>query len=143
MCLHHIQEQYDNPSNVIISGWKRFVSFPLRFENFKNKGTSEVPLDQWIDAEEKEINTGYSGKNYKTGFHVYEDEEQAKKKSATRRVYIRKVHTKGTEDSVTVLVAQEMYVPSDPNAWPPLPPSQGKLDSKWDKIKKSVKGGTA
>lgn len=76
------------------------------------KGEKRVPLDEWIVAEEQPVG------NYTSGFHVYTDETQ--KESQWRRVYYRHVHTKGTQNGKSVVVARELYVTAREDDWPPL-----------------------
>jgi hypothetical protein len=124
MCLETVSDKIDKPTTLIQSGWKTFTGTQtqLRFENMPFKGSRDVPLDKWITAEAtvEKISTGavIRGRDYKPGFHIYEDEQEVKSKTYKRRVYYRKVHTRGKQDGLTVIVALEMYVPSDPDAWP-------------------------
>jgi hypothetical protein len=78
-----------------------------------------VKLDEWITANGPEIDAGDS-KKYKAGFHVYAEESRHDKR---RRVYVRQVTCEGMQDGERCLIAQQMYVPSDENAWPPKEPS--------------------
>jgi hypothetical protein len=117
MCLATVSEQIGKPTTLIQSGWKRFDSGLLgkpKFENFTLKGSRSVPLDEWLVAEGGTA----KGSNYTAGFHIFEDEKE-KLPSDKRRVYYRKVHARGRDRALTTVVAQEMYVPSDPDAWPP------------------------
>jgi CheY-like chemotaxis protein len=54
------------------------------------------------------------------GFHAYPDEKQ-KPIKATCRVYLRQITSVGNQggNNYPVVVAQEMYVPSKPDGWPP------------------------
>lgn len=120
MCLDTISHPALPATTMVQSGWKQFGGSFTRpnFQSSALKAKMEVPLDQWLTADEQSIS--YGGGKYTSGFHIYEDETQFKNnQSAYRRVYFRQAHTKGKQDSKTVLVAREMYVPSDPNAWPP------------------------
>lgn len=123
MCLEKIKEQYDNPSEVVLSGYKVFsgtTSAPC-FANQHLKGNNWVPLDKWIVAEPTSIKAT-CGTKYDTGFHVYTEEPQKIKSNhqgEARRVYMRKVHTLGEQSNLETVIAQELYVPSNPNAWPP------------------------
>lgn len=122
MCLSTIAETYEEPSTMIMSGLKVFkgsTSTP-EFENQFYKGSKKVPLDVWIKAE------GTSLGFYPAGFHVFEADSTSTSQQSSywdmkkaRRVYMRKVHTKGTQDGMTIYVAEEIYVPSNPDAWPP------------------------
>lgn len=126
MCLDSVTEQFDKPTTLIQSGWKRFNGSGrnLLFEAYQYGGTKDVPLDKWIKAEG--TNIAGRGQDYKAGFHVFEDETEFGKaggryyagKADKRRVYYRKVHTRGRQEGLSVVLATEIYVPSDPNAWP-------------------------
>jgi hypothetical protein len=122
MCLADVTERIDSPTTLILSGWKSFngsISAPV-FSAMVWKGQKAVPLDQWITAEGDKIEMGGWGKGYKAGFHVYADERQLKDiRDSVRRVYYRLLHTYGVQDKHTVIVAKELYVPSDPEGWPP------------------------
>ncbi len=121
MCLDYGHFKVE-PSTLIQSGWKDFGSATfgskLRFDNFQYKGSKDVPLNKWITAEGDKV----SGADYRAGFHIYEDEKElnGSGKNSKRRVYYRNAHTRGRQSSLTVIVAQEMYVPSNPDDWPPL-----------------------
>lgn len=126
MCLDKIKEHYDNPSMAIIDGWKTFnvdTTFGLKFTAVNLNGKWEVPMDRWIKADPKLIQDS-KGKDYFTGFHVYTDEDKVKKKYVSKyttpyRVYIRKVTCLGEQDGLDVYIAQEMYVPTNQDEWPP------------------------
>lgn len=121
MCLDSITENL-TPTAMIQSGWKEFSgsrSDP-QFWACNYKGKDDVPLDKWISAEKKPVAiSGWRGIKYESGFHIYTDETQLKLRGNKRRVYFRNAHTCGPQDSLTVVIAQEMYVPSDPDDWPP------------------------
>ena len=119
MCLSSISETVE-PVSLIQSGWKEFdgPTAQPRFAAYSYKGTRDVPLDKWITAEGKNIKVS-TFKHYDAGFHVYSEEQELKSRSQKRRVYYRNVHTRGTQDNLTVVIAKEIYVPSDPDAWPP------------------------
>lgn len=126
MCLSKINSILDKPSDLIVDGRKVFsgTAQSLKFENMGGV----VDMDVWLQASTsvaKEL-TASDGKTYKVGFHVYADESEAKRITPrTRRVYMRRITCVGDQDGKECLIAQEMYVPSDPDAWPPLlPPSQ-------------------
>lgn len=120
MCLETVKDRMDKPTTLIQSGWKTFNGPPAkpRFENFAFKSSKDVPLDKWITAEANvaEI-VGRQISGYKPGFHIFEDETEFKGKK--RRVYYRRAHTRGLQDGLTIVVALDMYVPSDPDGWPP------------------------
>lgn len=106
-------------SSLVETGWKTFIGgiTDLRFQNFGIGGKTNVPLDKWIRAEESQVRIG-SG-SYTSGFHIYNDETDAAALGTPRLVYFRNAHTLGTQASRKVVVAKEMYVPSNPDAWPP------------------------
>lgn len=126
MCLQTVAEKFDS-STLIIDGWKEFggTSSKPEFAAFSLGGKKGVPLDEWISADSESIFgkakgvVATDGKTYVPGFHIYEDEDEARKLGASRRVYSRRMHTRGIQDKATVIIAQEMYVPSNPNGWPP------------------------
>jgi hypothetical protein len=120
MCLDSVTEKIDKPTTLIQSGWKEFQGNRAqpRFAAYAFKGSRDVPLDKWIAAEVQEIKVS-TFKKYDAGFHIFEDEEEKTLPSVKRRVYYRKAHTRGRQNRSTVVIAAEMYVPSDPDAWPP------------------------
>lgn len=137
MCLDVVNETYDNPSTLIQSGWKSFTGSKTKpqFEVKNLNGNKEVPLDTWLTAEEKREH------GYITGFHIYTDEtETAVKKLTIRRVYYRNATYLGLQNKGTVIIAKEMYVPSDPDAWPPL---QGEEKKPKKSIFAKMTGGNA
>lgn len=113
MCLDSVTRSLAT-SSLVESGFKRFTDSKdgLCFENVGLRGKSTVPLDQWITAEEKNIGS------YTSGFHIYVREKEHSEKNL-RRVYFRRAHTRGRQGGKTIDVAREMFVPSDPDAWPP------------------------
>ena len=138
MCLSKVIEKYDSPSSVIISGWKEFNdrSGKLEFQNQANAGSRAVPLDTWIKAVPT-VNSIRSddGKSYVPGFHVYENEDI--RKASRRRVYARLITCRGEQDRENLVIATEIYVPSDPDAWPPKPGDKSK-PSLMDKVRGKV-----
>jgi hypothetical protein len=122
MCLSIVKDKFGKPSSLIQSGWKDFggAGTSLTFASFQFKGSRDVPLDKWLTAEGGKVK---GGADYLAGFHVYEDEVELKKANKMPRlthVYYRHVHTRGEQDGLKIVVARELYVPSDPDAWPPL-----------------------
>jgi hypothetical protein len=118
MCLQAVTAKLE-PTTLIQSGWKKFAgtSKQPRFEVFGNAGSMEVPLDKWLKAETETKIIGDSGNSYEAGFHIYEDEQELTRNNF-RRVYYRNAHTRGRE-KFTIVIAREIFVPSDPDAWPP------------------------
>lgn len=50
MCLTKIKEIYDQPSTMVMDGWKEFnggATSKPQFSLFTLKGSKEVPLDNW------------------------------------------------------------------------------------------------
>jgi hypothetical protein len=122
MCLSKIEAVIDQPSDLIVDGWKEFDgSKPaLSFTNFGGV----LKMDTWLVASEVQppMNiTASDGKTYKAGFHAYAEEGAWRR--APRRVYLRKITCIGEQDNKKVVVAEELYVPTDPNGWPPQPPA--------------------
>jgi len=114
MCLDSGHYSVDR-TTLVQSGWKDFgTGSALKFQAFQLNGKKDVPLDKWLTAE----GTTVSGSNYPAGFHIYVNETEFKG-SKYRRVYFRNAHTHGTQDGKTILVAREMFVPSNPDDWPP------------------------
>lgn len=119
MCLQTVQKHIDKPTTLIEGGWKYFNGpdnnlFPHNKWNKVNK----CPLDRWITAEGGDIDSG----RYKAGFHVFTDEAKVRKipgAADVRRVYFRRVTAQGVDSGIETVVAQEMYVPSQKDAWPP------------------------
>src|SRR5208282_3838850 len=104
MCLSTVKETYDNPSSMIQSGWKLFNGSGKNL-NF-TFGGKQVEFDKWLTADEQIISADDRNK-YTTGFHVYYDEQEVKNKPNCRLVYMRNVHTKGTQDGLSILIAKE------------------------------------
>ena len=121
MCLSTVDEKIAKPVALIQSGWKTFAgSFANpSFENFDFAGSRIVPVDKWIIAEGDKVKDGPSWGGYKAGFHIYEDETELRKMKNKRRVFFRNVLVRGRQDQLACVVAQEMYVPSKEDAWPP------------------------
>lgn len=126
MCLSRVTKT-ETPSTVILDGWKSFGDWKTpRFQAFRHNGKAEVPMDVWLtaDVSQAEGPNGSFGiqandrQYYPAGFHIYTDEKN-KHVEARRRVYYRRATTTGTQDGRAVVIAQEMYVPSKPDAWPP------------------------
>ena len=154
MCLSSVKETYSNPSSVITDGWKEFTSSvgKLFFHTYGLDGgfddaAREVPMDKWIKAAEISVTAG-DYKQYTSGFHVYTNGKNAAGVSR-RRVYIRRVKAKGLQGDEECLIANEMYVPSDPNGWPPKNGEPAKLGNKAkvleliEKLKDVITGGNA
>ena len=146
MCLDKVRESYDSPSNLVLDGWKVFrgSGSKLEFENLSQY--NPVHLDEWMKASESTIRAN-DGNSYESGFHVYEDETKTHNNPTKRRVFIRKVTCRGEQGGHPIAIAQEMYVPSDENDWPPKPgepdKKEAKKESLFDRVKKSVKPGDA
>jgi hypothetical protein len=119
MCLTKVVTTYVKPSGLIVDGWKEFIGSGSSMK-FPNYGGS-VALDVWLRADEIRPTmdiTASDGKKYKSGFHAYADEQG--KPSYCQRVYLRSITYAGEEGGRKCVIAHEMYVPSNPNAWPPL-----------------------
>jgi hypothetical protein len=128
MCLSKITDTYAKPSGLIVDGWKDFnigrISGSGRL-TYPNMGGA-VELDKWISASDVKPPVtikASDGKSYMAGFHVYADEKEVKK-YASRRVYVRNITCAGIDGGMKCVIAQEMYVPSKPDAWPPMVPSK-------------------
>jgi hypothetical protein len=132
MCLSSVSKKISKPTLAVQDGWKKFnggsfLSKKLEFEVCTYKGGKDVPLDQWIKAEGPEIeSSAWDKKKYAAHFHIWLDEKDAP--TGVRRVFFRKAHTIGLQDAHKVIVAEEMYVPSDPNKWPPMETKLAKAD---------------
>ena len=132
MCLSTVKETYDNPSKVIVDGWKNIDASKPRFQLAVN-GSLDIPKDKWITATSEHEKSGQGikaddGIRYEPGFHAYADEKELKGKGHVR-VFLRGVSCLGSQDGKQVIIAREMYLPSDPNGWPP------KNQTLMDKIK--------
>lgn len=142
MCLDSIKEEYETPSPLVQGGWKEFSGTDAK--PISQQTSKPIPLDQWIKANEVTISMSGGG-SYTSGFHVYSDDTQISKNKGNyvkyRRVYYRNVTYLGTQDGKEVVIAREIYVPSNQKAWPPHPsfPDQTLLD----KIKDKLPGGNA
>lgn len=123
MCLDKITTKEVDANELIACGWKEFSNSGgvLRFQNNALGDSKDVPMDKWIQAQSGKI--GSWGVKYEAGFHIYSDEVEIGLKNSYnryRRVFYRGVETIGTQDGHTVVIARWMFVPSDPDAWPPL-----------------------
>ena len=121
MCLSSVSEQYDQPSSFIQDGWKKFggsVKNP-EFENQTLRGYRGVPLNQWLKADNSTMILATDNTEYELGFHVWPEESEGR--SGRRRVFVRYLTTRGMQSNEEVVIARELYVPSDPNSWPPKP----------------------
>lgn len=123
MCLASIKDKTSKPPALVQSGWKQFDGLlpNLRFPHVAYRGSHNVPLDQWIKAEGDKIGLRgrFTANHYEAGFHIYEDETELRSMTGKRRVYFCRAHTRGSQGGLTTIVAREMYVPSDQDAWPP------------------------
>lgn len=146
MCLSNVTEQYDSPSSLIVDGWKDLAGLwpNLQFQNYAVNGSKDAPLDRWLKADIFSQVAASDGKSYEAGFHVYEDEPNTKR-SHRRRVFVRFISAKGDQSSEKVVIAREMYIPSDRNGWPPKSgdPTPPKKSSVLDKAKSILKPGNA
>ena len=133
MCLDRVSTTYDEPSGLIMDGWKEFRG-PRDSPTFYYAG-GPVQLDTWLRASGHTMISSDGGR-YQAGFHIYSEDLQRRRavqRSAWRRVYFRNATCEGFEDDKKVVIAQEMYVPSDRNGWPPLeaaPPGKKRLFGK-------------
>ena len=87
------------------------------------------------------------GNEYEAGFHVYEEDTNEMNKAPYRRVFVRCVSARGNEGySKKVLIAREMFVPTDQNGWPPKPgdpPPKKEKVGILDRLKGTAKPGNA
>ena len=81
-------------------------------------------MDQGHERARANRGRATDGSMYDPGFHVFA--EEPKSKIGYRRVFVRNISSRGKDsgtgssyDHKEVIIAQEMYVPSDQNAWPP------------------------
>lgn len=136
MCLSKVEESYDIPCTLIVDGWKQFggTETAPQFSAFMWKGKRAVPLDKWITATDENAKSVRADDrtDYEPGFHVWA--EEPKKKAGYTRVFVRRITTMGAQDGQKCVIAREMYVPSDPNGWPP------KEKDLMDRIKDVVAG---
>ena len=126
MCLDSVTEIYDAPSPVILDAWKTFSGTTSKPKlSMAINGVFEVPLDKWIKATDEHATGGIKASDrntYAPGFHAYAEESEVKRISGSvRRIFLRKITCLGAQDGKKAFVAQEMFVPSNPNGWPPKP----------------------
>ena len=138
MCLTKVISSPAKVSDLIVDGWKEFGGGrkSLTFANM----TGDVALDKWLFANliRPPIKIRASdGKEYEAGFHVYAEESDLRNRYRLRRVYYRRVTCVGEQDGSKCVIAQEMYVPSNQDSWPPLPPPQAKKN-----LMKMIKGAS-
>lgn len=146
MCLAKVTESYEPPCPMITDGWKELGSDPKNPSvGMTVNGKSAMPLDTWITATNEHAKTGIKasdGNIYEPGFHVYANEPtSAYDKKTQRRVFVRNITCRGTDRSCETLIAREMYIPSDPNGWPPKgdePKSGGGNKPRQNPIKKMI-----
>jgi hypothetical protein len=120
MCLSKVTTTYDKPSDLIVDGWKEFSGKGNSLSFSAMGGT--VALDVWLQASASTAKdlTATDGKKYKVGFHIYAGDVFERYSSYRyRRVYLRRITCIGDQDGKKCVIAQELYVPSDPDAWPP------------------------
>jgi hypothetical protein len=123
MCLSQVDETYDTPSSLIVDGWKQFGGTEAKPQvRMPVNGKLVLPLDTWIQATAESTNglaiKADDGNKYAPGFHAYVDEQKV---GSYRRVFLRKISCMGLEDrSKKTVIAQEMFIPSKKNGWPPL-----------------------
>jgi len=112
------------PTPLIESGWKKFggSGSALFFEMQSLGGKNSVPLDSWVKADTSVKIRANNRQDYSSGFHIYTDDSKTK---GWRRVYYRRAHASGEQDGHSCVVVPEMYVASDPEAWPPLETCKG------------------
>lgn len=129
MCLDAVNEIYDHPSPVVTDGWKEIDARKPRFQ-FNVNGTKDIPFDRWLTATNEHAKSGIKaddGQTYEPGFHIYADEKELKRKNSCQRVFVRGITCLGKQDGMTVVIAREMYLPSDKNGWPPRPDDKPSL----------------
>lgn len=146
MCLTTVFEINEGePSTAIFSGEKEFNpdGKKLNFQNQPNGDKYEVPFDEWITALPK-VNKikAHDGNHYEAGFHVWEEDSKSKNPNR-RRVYYRQVVCKGEQNKEKIVIARQIYVPSDSDGWPPKPGEPSKKENLLDKAKKIIKAGNA
>jgi hypothetical protein len=138
MCLDKIKSDIDKPSDLIVDGWKGFggSGTSLTFQNF----AGAVAVDTWLSASQVrpsvEIRAG-DGRKYQAGFHAYAEERDKPKHG--RRVYLRRITCIGDQSGKKCLIAQEMYVPSDQDGWPPQGAAPAPAPKK--RLMDRIKGG--
>ena len=126
MCLSTVSNKRPEFSSLILSGWKGFngTTRDPKFSNFSHKGSKDVPLNTWISKETDGTTNGRveagDGTHYSVGFHIWPDEKN-KPREASRMVYYRRATAMGRQEGCPVIIAEEMYVSSDPEGWPPMP----------------------
>jgi hypothetical protein len=138
MCLTKVISGPAKVSDLIVDGWKEFDGKPPTMAHQSFGGT--VVMDTWLKASEVRAPTGIrasDGKKYQAGFHIYAEESELKNRYRLRRVYYRRVTCVGEQDGSKCVIAQEMYVPSNQDSWPPLPPPQAKKN-----LMKRIKGAS-
>lgn len=118
MCLATVKRT--DHSSLIESGWKKFGGSNTTpcFENQALNGKMEVPLDTWIAADTSKQIKATDGQRYRSGFHIYV--EELDQNTWSKRVFFRHAEIGGQQDGRECVVAREMFVPSNPNDWPPL-----------------------
>lgn len=134
MCLNSVTNSNAN-SKIIHSGYKEFYGTDKKpeFATYPMKAGKQVPLDKWIRAEGiKEI--ANDGKEYPALFHIYEETDPKSFRKRTR-VFFRGLKVVGLQGSEKCYIAEEMYVPSDPNGWPPIEKSATSTPPKESPVK--------
>lgn len=143
MCLDSITKQYEAPSPLIVGGFKGFNGTAKK-PSFSAYMSSKVvlELDTWIKAEKIHGDasahvtvSGYgrgSSVSYAPGFHGFTGDLKSLPSgygSIKLPVFYRGIHTIGKQSSVEVVVADELYIPSKPDGWPPKERTAGATGS--------------
>lgn len=113
MCLYKVEKVYKRRSNKVVTAYKvlDYDQENYHFPYVYFHDSSVCPTGKWIKAEEKAV-IARGGKLYHSGFHCYKYKNTAYSISnKIVKVKLRRVHTIGIQDGVTVLVAEEMFVP--------------------------------
>ncbi len=114
MCLSTVTKN-NLKSKIVMSGYKEFnvSGGNLCFQSYPLKSGKNIVKDTWIKAEGPSSIKATDNSYYPAFFHVYEEESKSR-----TRVFVRGLKTIGTQSGEKVLVAEELYIPSDPNSWP-------------------------
>lgn len=142
MCLNTITRVIENPTLDEVVAWKVFKLLPsgtlmpeyqgykLKTDTWLKSSRVLIRSDELIDADIDATGLSVSAfldrkkyKHYNSGFHCYTTYEDAVRHTinwflptVVRQVRVRQVHTYGTQyavETVSCLVAYEMYIPSE------------------------------
>jgi hypothetical protein len=141
MCLNSVIEVLKAPQKRVVKAYKYFdlssgradsERLHLPFRYFNRSGTfferNLIRQDVWLKAEHVELQADNRMQVYTSGFHAISEkvklwEVYTFEPAVLIEVYLYGVRVKGTEHDRPCVVADWLYVPSDPEAAAPAAPT--------------------